>query len=957
MAIILKIVFPGLWKIKPYFLSPLYKGINVLFVLIFYSSLILAESNPPILTFDPVVYGADNQNWKIDQLPNGDMAFANGNGLLIYNGEQWNLYHSHLTKIIRSVRAVDNMIYSGSDMDFGFWNLLSDGSYKYTSLVEKLKYKIEPDEVIWNIIKLDEKIIFQSLEHLYYYYPKSEEIKKIVIPNGVNKIFSINAVVYVQSFTWDIYKLTKDEDFELFYSGDELPASEILGMFSTEEGILIFIKENGFYKYVDGKFVKWYVEDESILDLGDFFSAIKLFNGDYVLGSITRGVFVYSREGRLKLELNLVKGLNNNTVLSLFEDRSSNLWLGMDNGINKVNLNSPFTEYLDKSGILGTVYTSIVFNGYLYVGTNQGLFYKQKDEPGEFQMVANSNGQVWSLFAKGSNLFCGHNLGTFIIEENRAKKLSGVLGTWKFENIPGKDDLLLQGNYDGLHLLKKQNATWNYESVFEGIDLSARQFVYNREKIYLFHLTKGLIRYKVNAPFNEFEDSFLIKKSIPNSVADILKLGDQIIYGDQDGIYLLDQDEDKLKNLNYSAEVFKNSKDYKLIEGAGKSFWMIKENKIMKLSLKDEDHLEIDLSLAMDPLFFKCKNEYENLSYYAEDKILLGMTTGFFTMDLGKIDQSEKNIDVRLGKVELNSKNGEKKLLDLKGDIKLENTENNFTFYFNVMDHSKYQDVEYRYLLDGEMDDWSNWTYLNSKSFHKLKPGKYSFLLVARSGSRLSTEEIKYDFSIDYPWFKSIYAYISYLFLFFTFAMLVNNFYTRTYKRKNAKLLERNKRELQLMKLENEQKLMKVKNEQLSDEIKSKNKELAVTAMSLVKKNEFLIGTRDILRRGPKMEEKTLLSVIKSINREIENEESWNMLKNAFENVDKNFIKAIKKMHPELTPSDLKLCTYLRLNMNSKEIATLLNISVRSMETKRYRLRKKLDLSHETNLVEYILSI
>ena len=73
--------------------------------------------------------------------------------------------------------------------------------------------------------------------------------------------------------------------------------------------------------------------------------------------------------------------------------------------------------------------------------------------------------------------------------------------------------------------------------------------------------------------------------------------------------------------------------------------------------------------------------------------------------------------------------------------------------------------------------------------------------------------------------------------------------------------------------------------------------------------------------------------------------------------MDKDFIKELKTKYPKLTPNDLKLCTYLRLNLSSKEIAPLLNISVRSVEISRYRLRKKMGLPTEINLVDHILSI
>lgn len=81
------------------------------------------------------------------------------------------------------------------------------------------------------------------------------------------------------------------------------------------------------------------------------------------------------------------------------------------------------------------------------------------------------------------------------------------------------------------------------------------------------------------------------------------------------------------------------------------------------------------------------------------------------------------------------------------------------------------------------------------------------------------------------------------------------------------------------------------------------------------------------------------------------------LFKEAFNNTDRDFLKKLKEEHPELTPNDLKLCVYLRLNLSSKEIAPMLSISSRSVEVKRYRLRKKMKLKHDKNLTDYILGL
>ena len=124
--------------------------------------------------------------------------------------------------------------------------------------------------------------------------------------------------------------------------------------------------------------------------------------------------------------------------------------------------------------------------------------------------------------------------------------------------------------------------------------------------------------------------------------------------------------------------------------------------------------------------------------------------------------------------------------------------------------------------------------------------------------------------------------------------------------------------------------------------------------MSIIKKNELLNSIKKELKEG---EEKGVRGVIKIIDSNLNNTDDWQVFKEAFNNADKDFIKKLKLIHTTLTPNDLRLCAYLRLNLSSKEIAPLLNISPRSVEVKRYRLRKKMNLAHNDSLTDYILNI
>ena len=184
---------------------------------------------------------------------------------------------------------------------------------------------------------------------------------------------------------------------------------------------------------------------------------------------------------------------------------------------------------------------------------------------------------------------------------------------------------------------------------------------------------------------------------------------------------------------------------------------------------------------------------------------------------------------------------------------------------------------------------------------------------------------------------------------------VINRIFVRYYRNQRNKLIEDNKKKMELSQLENQQEIMKLRNDRLRNELESKNRELATTAMSLINKNELLLGIKhDLMQMGDKASRD---EVIKLVNNNLNNNSDWEFFKEAFNNADKDFLNKMKSKHPELTANDLKFCAFLRLNLSSKEIAPLLNISVRSVEIKRYRLRKKMNLAHSENLIDYILEI
>jgi DNA-binding CsgD family transcriptional regulator len=97
--------------------------------------------------------------------------------------------------------------------------------------------------------------------------------------------------------------------------------------------------------------------------------------------------------------------------------------------------------------------------------------------------------------------------------------------------------------------------------------------------------------------------------------------------------------------------------------------------------------------------------------------------------------------------------------------------------------------------------------------------------------------------------------------------------------------------------------------------------------------------------------------MIKQLEEDDQIDQEWDQFAKHFDKVHSDFVMQLKTKHPDISPNEVKLCSYLRMNLSSKEIAQLLNISLRGVEISRYRLRKKLNLQGGENLFDYLIQL
>ena len=918
---------------------------------------LFSQEFPPIIKYSSSVYGAGNQSWMISQDDQNYLYFANNDGLLEYNGTNWQLYPTPNETIMRSVKVIGNKIYTGCYMNFGYWTRQKNGKLKYTSLSDTIKNKILDDEQFWNILKYDQWILFQSLNRIYIYDTKTRKFKIIAPKNGVVKSFANKNAIYFQTLNEGLFEIESGVA-KLVSDHPILKKFTMVNIFTTEEGLLIQTQLDGIYKLSGNNLTRLTTDVDAELKSSFVYSSQLLEDGSFALGTVSNGIFILSDTGKLKYHISQSKGLSNNTALSLFEDKDRNLWAGLDNGINCININSPVHSFTDDTGVLGTVYASASYNGMLYVGTNQGLFCKNIQSNAEFKFINGTKGQVWSLFVYDNTLFCGHDSGTFIITNDSARSIFSGSGTWKFESVPNNKNKLLQGNYYGISVLEKVNNQWVFKNKIKGFDYSSRYFeITNNFDVYVSHEYKGIFRLKVDQTLSRTSGFYTYKSPKKGKNASLVKFNNAIYYAYKDGIFKLNQNTKQFEKDNLLSSIFEKDEytSGKLIVDNSNKIWLFSKNYIHYFSASK---LSNQLKQNVIPIPSSLTNSmlgFENITQISKSTYLIGTTDGYYTLNIE--DLSFKNYTVFITDITINKQNENLKNVAIQDEGEFKSNENNITLNYTVPEYNKYINSEYQYLLEGFQNDWSEWSTKATVNFKNLAPGKYTFKVRAKYANTILQNTATYTFVVLKPWYLTNLAWFIYFLLMMVLAYFVNKAYRNYYHKQKEKLIEENNLLLEIKELENEQQLMKLRNEQLSQDVDNKNRELAVSTMSLNSKNELLAFIKEDLKKTSQNDSTNIKSVISTINKNITEEDSWNVFKEAFDNADKDFLKRIKQLHPLLTPNDLRLCAYLRLNLSSKEIAPLFNISVRSVEIKRYRLRKKMDLQHENGLVEYILAV
>ena len=929
---------------------------------------------PDISNYSKLSYNAGLQNWDIKQDRDGIVYFANNEGLLSFDGKNWKIYPLPNKTIVRSVEiGAENRIYVGGQDELGYFSPNGGGTLVYHSLTNLIPSKNRSFEDVWDIITYGKSIFFRSPTKIFQYNSGSITVFKATSEWAY--LASCKNKLYAHDYQAGLLEFKNDSWQPVVTNYTFSKNDPITGILPNADGVIITTLKNGLFYYQNDIITPLKGGAANSIQKERIYNAITINKEWIALATSEGGVYIINNKGEMVQKFSTTEGLQNNNILCIFLDNKQNLWLGLNNGIDFIAYNSAIKhispKLLDESG-----YTAIIQNQHLYIGTSNGLYNVAlqpiKDlsfSKGDFSFVQNSNGQAWGLALINNQLILGHHEGAFFVNQNTASPFSNKPGFWNFTPLSNMtpSTVVIGGTYKGLTLFDaKANKLIESLEIPNFLESSRYVTIDGEENIWVSHPYHGVYKIEKNSTGIYTTKQYQINEGLPSILNNhIYKIKNRIVVATESGVYEYSPEKDKFEvATSYSALIGNQSVRY-LKEDREGNIWFIHEKGLGVIDYTGK----VPQVIYIPELNAKMLSGFEFIFAVDENNIFLGGEKGFYHINYEKYKKLAPDLNVQIRSVHIID------IVDstlFGGYFNKEKNNPHISHRFKTM-HFEYASITYGYLnnleyshrLKGFEANWSVWTKRTEKEYTNLPPGFYTFEVKVRNNLGNESTISGYQFTIDAPWYGNIFTYIVYIILLSLGVYRLHIYQRKKFKAQQIKYEEEQRRlsyihELEINKSETD--IITLQNEKLEVEIEFKNSELASSAMHIVKKGELLTKIMSELGGIIKKIDNEytiteLKKMVKALNEDENLDQEWEYFTKHFDKVHSGFIVKLKEKHAKISNNELKLCAYLRMNLSTKEIAQLMNISVRGVEISRYRLRKKLNLATDTNLFDYLINI
>jgi DNA-binding response OmpR family regulator/signal transduction histidine kinase len=482
------------------------------------------------------------------------------------------------------------------------------------------------------------------------------------------------------------------------------------------------------------------------------------------------GLIIIDFRGHLKHIYDKSSGLQDNNVKHVFEDSTGCLWLALNNGISKIEYNSPFSLYDDRNHLEGVVYSIVRHRCDLYVGTSSGLFLLPFAEvpvsSNQFKPIDGITGNCWSLFSIGDSLIAAADSGIFQVENQRVRKVTGTRGYCLSPSHlePGR---IWIGSDNGIYSLYFKDNRWQPEYLFDNINMPTRTIIEDKQgHLWLGTLTRGTARVEFTGPdMKPIVKPFSTSHGLPAGEIHVFKAAGQVIFATEQGLFHFNEPKQAFVPDYTLGKTFAGggTSVFRMAEDSNKHIWFHSRGCNYHAELRADG----SYSITQTP-FLRIPVEQVNTIYPEDDIVWFGSVKGLICYDKKVKKNYRHQYRAFIRKVQLTNskslvfdgyqiKTNEKPLFPV-----IDYRDRNLRFHYAAPFFENESAVRYSYFLEGYDDGWSDWTNETRKDYTNLDAMVYTFRARAKNVYEHLSEEAAFQFKVLPPWFQTWWAFLIY---------------------------------------------------------------------------------------------------------------------------------------------------------------------------------------------------
>lgn len=921
-------------------------------------ALSMAAWSPIIRQFSPQDYAAGTQNWDMLEHTNGWIYVANNYGLLETDGTQWQLYGIHNGTAVRSLALGDDgAIYVGGTDEFGVFRSNGVGELTYENLSTNIPERYRHFGEVWRL-QIHGNDLYIQTRYYIFIYNRSGELE----------VLDPGAIIY-ESLLWEgnLYIATARDLY--IQSGGRLHALRGAEMLHNkvvcgilpfgENGIIIATDFHGLYTY-DGKTIqRFYTEADNYIAENQLYT-MAICNQQIALGTVQGGVVLIDELGRNCKYINRDGGLQNNTILSLLFDSQSNIWMGLDNGIAVSDASNPVLFYRDSQVDYGSGYTSIEYQDRLYLGTNQGLYCLPNNQS-SLTMVEGSQGQVWGLAQVGETLFCCHNRGLFIVRNHHLQPLDCSDGAWKI--CPLSPSTAVVGTYSGFYYLYQSTAGQWLLHYLDGFDETALYFTLDATGTIWILTSRGVERMEIDLQQYKLLPQLVIEQNAAQRIYSLANWKKQVLITSESHCMVVDTNGVVSADTQWLNHLSGEHRYLNIEEDAHHNVWYIYDNRVsmrpydpQSQSYRNEQILWYSTSQFI--------GGFTNLTPSSKAGAFVGGVNGFYYMQAAeKQPQRTPSIYIR----QIHSLYSPTTILygesydGIAHTAVIPASERSLRIRFGC-NNAFTETLLFRSRLYPLEENFTPWQPTPYRDFIALPSGgEYTLDIEVLSTSTGEVFTRSLPVQLLYPFYLTWWAKCIYILVFICLlALLVLKIHQRV-QRSKRQLAEAKNQEI----YQQQMRILQLENEKAQFDLRNKSQELSNLLLSEANRKEWnedvlneIRRIIDCLNNDRIAEAKGKMQHLQNrIARNGEKNINWKRFEENFDIVNNQFITRLTNLYPWMNKQERRLCVYIHMGLSSKEIAPLMNVSVRGIEMMRYRIRSKMEVDSARSLKQHFLQI